>query len=381
MSVNEVSKEQFKRLAGELRCEPEALMAVSHVEAPRGGFYDDGFPTILFERHKFYKHARRDKREEWSREYPKICNPSPTPRGGYGTLAAQRVKFSQAFALDPDAAMMACSWGAFQELGENYDDYGFDNVGEFVDMMKSGIEGQLEIFVRSIRKRGLVDELQRKDWAGFARNYNGAGYRRFEYDTQMSNAYRIFKAKKIDWDAIGLPPHFEESEIEQLTASIGPTSTATDPAGSHSSLPIEPASNTVELPEPKADGSPSAVGDGDPIGDAPDVPPSSWLSVEDWKEFCLRWLKRIWGVGVTGNIAQATAFVGAAVKDPERGHIYLGIGAVIFIIIAALGLLLSTGLVGLLWWNRKEIGHYISEQWRAKMDPTRKNYGLIFEKK
>lgn len=184
---------------------------------------------------------------------------------------------------------------------------------------------------------------------------------------------RILRASLIDDDDM-----LSISEIEQLTESIGPVSTEQEPAGSTTGLPEQPATNTVEEPEPEAVAGPGAV-TGE--GDAPDAEPSSWLNVEDWKDFSVRWLKRIWGVGVTGNVAQAATFVGAAVKDPERGHIYLGIGAAIFVVVAVIGLLLSAGLVGLLWWNRKEIGHYITEQWRAKMDPNRKNFGLIFEKK
>ncbi len=32
--------------------------------------------------------------------------------------------------------MEGCSWGAFQELGENWEGLGFTSVGEFVDFMK-----------------------------------------------------------------------------------------------------------------------------------------------------------------------------------------------------------------------------------------------------
>jgi len=162
---------------------------------------------------------------------------------------------------------------------------------------------------------------------------------------------------------------------------IQPSSTAVVPAGTQAAYQHEPA-YTVETPEPGAAGSPAVNGDGVvPVGDAPDVPPSSWLSVEDWKPFCLRWLKRIWGFGVTGNMTQAVGFAGAAFRDPQNGYIYIGIAVVLFVIIAVIGLLLTSGLVGLLWYNRKEIGGYITEQRRTLMDPTKKNYGLTFEKK
>lgn len=198
MAKTKLTDKDFCRAAKRLKCDVAAIKAVAQVESRGTGFYADGFPTILFERHVFYKHANRSRRAEWAQEFPGICNPSPTPRGGYGSKAAQRQKFSQAFALDPDAAMMACSWGTFQELGANYDDYGFESVGEFVDVMKRGADGHLEIFVASIIKRGLQDELRRHDWAGFARNYNGASYKRFSYDVQMRDAHADISKEKID---------------------------------------------------------------------------------------------------------------------------------------------------------------------------------------
>jgi|GEM_PF-3019926 len=228
--------------------EPECLMAVAETESKGEGFYPDGFPTILFERHKFYKNADPSRRAEWFREFPDICNPNRTKRGGYGSKNAQRDKFNRAFALDPNAAMMACSWGAFQELGENYDDYKFKSVGEFVDMMKSGIDGQLEIFTRSLKKRGLIDEMRRHDWAGIARIYNGPAYKEFNYDTQMAHSFAMFKARKIDWAAL-----LRSSQSEQTSAAGGSiaASTAasfTGPAGDEdASSPTNPQSALLNL--------------------------------------------------------------------------------------------------------------------------------------
>lgn len=179
-----------------MRIEVAAIKAVHFVESKGAAFFADGFPSILFERHKFWKHADKSKRAEWRERFPSICNPKATPRDGYGTHHEQRIKFNQAFELDKNAAMMACSWGAFQELGENFEDLGFETVGAFVDKMKESEMAQLEIFVRSIKHRGLADELRRRDWAGFARNYNGAGYRKFNYDGQIEDAYTKFSKIK-----------------------------------------------------------------------------------------------------------------------------------------------------------------------------------------
>jgi hypothetical protein len=180
-----------------LGVEPAAIKAVAMVESSGSGFYDDGFPMILFERHKFYKNAPAAKRDEWMDQYPDLCNKAATPKGGYGDKLQQRIKFNMAFGLDKDAAMKACSWGMFQELGENYAGYDFADVGKFVDMMKSGAPGHLEIFVRSIKSRRLATKMKNHDWAGFAANYNGPGYKTFKYDTKIAAAYEKAKKEKF----------------------------------------------------------------------------------------------------------------------------------------------------------------------------------------
>lgn len=200
-----LTQNDFCLAAAKLGCDVAAILAVAEVESHGSGFYDDGFPAILLERHKFYRHADKQKRDAWATEFPQICNPHATPRGGYGTSREQRIKFNQAFALDPDAAMMACSWGIFQELGENYAAVGFQTVGQFVDAMKSGAPAHLQIFIRSIVKRGLKPALQRHNWSFFALYYNGANYRENDYDGKMRRAYEKYATRKIDCSN-GAPP-------------------------------------------------------------------------------------------------------------------------------------------------------------------------------
>lgn len=61
---------------------------------------------------------------------------------------------------------------------------------------------------------------------------------------------------------------FNDAEINELTAGIGQTSTATGPAGSEASLPVKPALHTVGSPEPEADVVQLADADGDGGADA-----------------------------------------------------------------------------------------------------------------
>ena len=191
--------EKDYRLAGErLGVEPAIVRAFAEVESKGSGFLGDK-PTILFERHIFYRNAPKAKRDAWIKNHPQLCAPKPYPKGGYGKSSEQYVKLSAAKLLDERAALMACSWGTFQELGANYKDCGFSNVHDFVKMMESGADGHLEIFVRSIEKRGLVKWMKQpslENCAKIARNYNGPAYAKFGYDRKIWDAYLKYSKEK-----------------------------------------------------------------------------------------------------------------------------------------------------------------------------------------
>lgn len=98
-------------------------------------------------------------------------------------------------ALNEDAALRATSWGKFQILGDNYKAAGYPTVKEFVGAMKSGEGEQLRAFVNFIKSQGMVDELQRKDWASFAEKYNGPSYKSNKYDKRLEAAYKKYSGK------------------------------------------------------------------------------------------------------------------------------------------------------------------------------------------
>lgn len=91
--------------------------------------------------------------------------------------------------IDKDAAIMSCSWGVGQVMGVHWQKLGFGSASEFHTFIMSGLRSQVEVMVRFIENAGLIDELKRQDWAGFARIYNGPRYRDNKYDTKMAAAY------------------------------------------------------------------------------------------------------------------------------------------------------------------------------------------------
>lgn len=161
------------------------------VEAPRGSYDDMGRPTILYERHKFRNNCEPVGR--FNASHPDLSGPAYGP-GGYGPFAGQYDKLARACALDPEAALRACSWGAFQVLGEHWEHLGYESVWEMVLSLTAGEAAHLETYVRFIERNGLKDELQAcrpNDPAScvpFVSRYNGPGYHKFNYHRKFAEA-------------------------------------------------------------------------------------------------------------------------------------------------------------------------------------------------
>jgi hypothetical protein len=52
--------------------------------------------------------------------------------------------------------------------------------------------GQLRQMAAFIKAAGLQDELAAKNWAGFAKGYNGPQYAQNQYDQKLAAAYAKF---------------------------------------------------------------------------------------------------------------------------------------------------------------------------------------------
>jgi hypothetical protein len=182
----------FEEVAARLGCEWEAVAAVAEVESgPLGGFAQDGRPIILFERHLF----SRKTSSQYDTSHPNISNRTP---GGYPRSQADRwAQLQEAYALAPEEALQSASYGRFQVLGQNFPNLGMANAHQYVSKLARSEKDQLEAFEGFVRANGLADELQRKDWAGFASRYNGPGYAANQYDTKMADAYARLKSNPI----------------------------------------------------------------------------------------------------------------------------------------------------------------------------------------
>ena len=191
--MKNLTENDFKEAAVMLRCEVAAVKAVAEVESLGSGFLSDGSPKILFEGHIFWRELQKKGIipqehtegnddilfKSWKRKY----------KGGI----AEYSRLEKACKIDEEAALRSCSWGTFQILGKWAEDLGYNDVFDFVFSIRSGAKENLMAFVQFVKLNKLDDNLRDLDWRGFARGYNGPGYKANKYDTKMAAAYNKYK--------------------------------------------------------------------------------------------------------------------------------------------------------------------------------------------
>lgn len=194
MSATALTDEDFARAAKELNVEVAAIRAVAEVEAAGKGFLPDGRPAILYEAHVFHRLTKGAHAAAKDRKGV-LLSTGKWDRSLYGATGGnQHDRLQDAAKLDATAAHKACSWGAFQIMGENYGAAGCRTIDEFVDKMNKGAAEHLDAFVSFIKANKLDTALRNKNWAAFARGYNGPAYAQNHYDTKMASAYARWKA-------------------------------------------------------------------------------------------------------------------------------------------------------------------------------------------
>lgn len=189
-----LTERDFELVAKLLDCETAALKAVQQVETGgRGGFFAPGKPAILFEGHIFWSQLKKKGIDPESHVagnerilYPKW------EKGHYKGGIGEYDRLEQARKIDRDAADASASWGMFQIMGFNHAACGENSVRSFVDAMCESELKQLLLSGRFIRQAGMLPALQAKDWAEFAKRYNGPAYAQNNYDKKLAEAYKKY---------------------------------------------------------------------------------------------------------------------------------------------------------------------------------------------
>lgn len=187
-----LTRADFETSAARLGCEWEALAAAVEVESsPVGAFGPDGRLLICYEKHLF----SRKTGGRFDASHPDVSGRSPT---AYPAAQSERwEQLAAAFALDAEAALQSTSFGRFQILGQYFAQLGLANAHDYVAKLARSERDQLEAFEAFVRTMGLADELQRKDWVGFASRYNGPSYAGPQLDAKMAEAYRRLKSNPV----------------------------------------------------------------------------------------------------------------------------------------------------------------------------------------
>ena len=187
--------EDFTQVAELLGCEPAALKAVQQVETGgRGGFFSPGRPAILFEGHIFWTQLKKrgSNPEDYVKGNENILYPK-WEKGHYKGGIGEYDRLEQARKINREAADASASWGMFQIMGFNYAACGEDSIESFVRSMCESEFKQLLLTANFIKKNSqMLQALQARDWAVFAKCYNGPAYAQNRYDVKLEAAYQKY---------------------------------------------------------------------------------------------------------------------------------------------------------------------------------------------
>lgn len=202
--------QDFEDAAVHLGCDIASVRAVCEVESGKSGFNPDGSVKTLFEGHYFYRYTKG----AYSSTDPDLSYPSWT-KVHYGrTWQAEQSRLARATVLDREAALKSASWGKFQIMGFNYQLAGFDSVEAFVAAMQRDERSQLLAFVEFVKNSTpvMLESLRTRNWAGFARAYNGPGYAVNAYDTKLASAYAKYASEPAPAQAPAAPAQIPQAD-------------------------------------------------------------------------------------------------------------------------------------------------------------------------
>lgn len=196
-----ITESQFNEAAEIIGCDTAVIKAVYAVEARSKGFLDDGKVKILFEPHIFWQELVRfglDPNKYVAGNEDILYR--KWQRGKYGPETKQWSRLDRAVRIFKEAAMNSASYGSFQIMGFNHKACLYTSAEAMVIAFEKNEYEHLKAFCLYVKKSGLADELQRKDWAGFAKGYNGPGYKGSpytvtdDYDLKLAAAYKKYAA-------------------------------------------------------------------------------------------------------------------------------------------------------------------------------------------
>lgn len=179
-------------IAEEIGVEESALRAVLSVETGGSGFDKLNRPKALFERHIFFRELTSQLNKQIQAVDEKLAyrkwGELPYPKTSDGVYD----EIERALVIDEEAALRSTSWGLGQIMGNNFKAAGCQSVQDMVQQAVESEANQLRQMVNFMKSNNILPKLANKDWAGFARAYNGPAYETNQYDKKLETAYNKF---------------------------------------------------------------------------------------------------------------------------------------------------------------------------------------------
>ncbi len=191
LASTRLSDGDYERVAKLLGVDVAAVKAVWEVETGgRGGFFDVGYPSILFEGHIFWQQLKKQgiDPQRYVKGNEDIIHPK-WDRSYYVGGIREHDRLKRAIAINRTAALCSASWGAFQIMGFDYAVCGCSSVEQFVESINRSEGAQLDLFAQFIKHNKLDKALREHNWAEFARGYNGPSYAENKYDQKLAMSY------------------------------------------------------------------------------------------------------------------------------------------------------------------------------------------------
>jgi hypothetical protein len=201
---NKLTSQQLTDAAKAAGLEPRAVRAVIRVETGGSG-YDKttGYLLIQFEPSWFRRLLPKATTQTITAAATAVAKKTATPAqatllkdwlvtqaNGVEGQVKERLAFDAACRIDKHAAELATSWGLPQMMGFNHKACGHPTVEAMIEAFRQSEANQLAAMLRFIKSKPVMAAaLKRKDWGVFAYYYNGAGYKAFNYDKRLAQAY------------------------------------------------------------------------------------------------------------------------------------------------------------------------------------------------
>lgn len=167
------------------------IRAVAKVESAGSGWFDNGLPKILYERHMFWRETEKPKQIKWY----------SNPKAGNYTLDANNNQMNDsweklAFAIgsDPLAAFKSVSIGKFQVMGLWYRECGFAHPIEMLWAARNSELAHYEMLrdyilnVAKLKGAFLSLDGNAESNRAFAKGYNGVAYAANSYHEKLAAA-------------------------------------------------------------------------------------------------------------------------------------------------------------------------------------------------